>query len=123
MNCANHPDLAAVAYCRSCGKGLCENCRRVAGGTIYCAEHVPVSSSPESDPSPYATPFSAAAARQAPATSFPDPGASPALAFLLGLIPGVGAIYNGQYVKGLVHVVILGVFIGIVHSGQVPLPL
>jgi len=26
---------------------------------------------------------------------------SPALAFLLGLIPGVGAIYNGQYVKGL----------------------
>ena len=30
-----------------------------------------------------------------------DPGASPGLAFLLGFIPGVGAIYNGQYVKGI----------------------
>jgi len=40
------------------------------------------------------------------------------LAFLLGLIPGVGAIYNGQYVKGLIHVVILGILIGIVHSGD-----
>ncbi len=37
-----------------------------------------------------------------------DPGASPGLAFLLGFIPGVGAIYNGQYVKGLIHVVVFG---------------
>jgi TM2 domain-containing membrane protein YozV len=43
-------------------------------------------------------------------------GASPGLAFLLGLIPGVGAIYNGQYVKGLVHVIILGVLISIVST-------
>ena len=37
-----------------------------------------------------------------------DPSVSPGLAFALGLIiPGVGAIYNGQYAKGLVHVLIL----------------
>ena len=47
-----------------------------------------------------------------------DAGASPGLAFLLGLIPGVGAIYNGQYVKGLMHVVILGILISIVSSGS-----
>jgi hypothetical protein len=35
---------------------------------------------------------------------------SPGLAFLLGLIPGVGAIYNGQYMKGLVHAVLFGFF-------------
>src|SRR5262249_24363367 len=46
----------------------------------------------------------------------PDTGASPGLAFVLGLIPGVGAIYNGQYVKGLMHVVVLGVLISIVSS-------
>src|SRR5439155_21894798 len=40
------------------------------------------------------------------------------LAFLLGLIPGVGAIYNAQYVKGLLHVVILGILISIVSSGE-----
>jgi hypothetical protein len=38
------------------------------------------------------------------------------LAFILGLIPGVGAIYNGQYAKGLVHVIILGLLISIVSS-------
>ena len=48
----------------------------------------------------------------------PDTGASPGLAFLLGLIPGVGAIYNGQYVKGLLHVVVLGILISIVSSGE-----
>jgi len=45
-----------------------------------------------------------------------DPGASPGLAFVLGMIPGVGAIYNGQYVKGLIHVIILGILISIVSS-------
>ena len=25
MNCANHPDIAPVAYCRTCGKPLCAN--------------------------------------------------------------------------------------------------
>lgn len=35
---------------------------------------------------------------------------------MLGLIPGVGAIYNGQYIKGLIHVVILGLLFGIANS-------
>jgi TM2 domain-containing membrane protein YozV len=39
------------------------------------------------------------------------------LAFVLGMIPGVGAIYNGQYGKGLVHVVILGLLITMADSG------
>ncbi len=56
--------------------------------------------------------------RRQTTTPVPDTEASPALAFLLGLIPGVGAIYNGQYVKGLIHVVILGILIGIVHSDE-----
>ena len=41
---------------------------------------------------------------------------SPALAFFLGLIPGVGAIYNGQYAKGLVHAVVWGVLMSIADS-------
>jgi len=44
---------------------------------------------------------------------------SPGLAFVLGLIPGVGAVYNGQYAKGLVHVVILGSAISLMSSGAV----
>ncbi len=65
---------------------------------------------PRAGYSPYTAPIATAAYRIS--------GASPGLAFLLGLIPGVGAIYNGQYVKGLMHVVILGVLISIVSSDE-----
>ena len=47
----------------------------------------------------------------------PHQDASPGLAFVLGLIPGVGAIYNGQYAKGLVHVIIIGLTISILSNG------
>jgi TM2 domain-containing membrane protein YozV len=43
------------------------------------------------------------------------------LAFLLGLIPGVGAIYNGQYVKGLIHAAIFGLLITISQPGDNPM--
>jgi hypothetical protein len=46
------------------------------------------------------------------------PDVSPGLALGLGFIPGVGAIYNGQYAKGLVHAVIFGVIISILDSGS-----
>jgi hypothetical protein len=41
---------------------------------------------------------------------------SPGLAFALGFIPGVGAIYNGQYLKGLVHAIIFGLMISLLDS-------
>ena len=36
MNCANHPDIEKVAFCRTCGKPLCANCTRAVHGVIYC---------------------------------------------------------------------------------------
>lgn len=50
------------------------------------------------------------------APSYAVANVSPALAFFLGLIPGVGAIYNAQYAKGLVHAVIWGVLMSIASS-------
>jgi hypothetical protein len=45
-------------------------------------------------------------------------GPNPSAAAVLGLIPGVGAMYNGQYFKGLIHVVIFVVIISITtHFG------
>ena len=41
---------------------------------------------------------------------------SPPLALFLGMIPGVGAIYNGQYAKGLVHAIIWGMLMSIANS-------
>lgn len=101
MNCYLHTDRAAIAYCRSCGRPLCEECQRSAQGTIFCEEHLPVE-----EPVQPAAP-----------TTYQPGASSPGLAFVLGLIPGVGAIYNGQYVKGLIHVIIFGMLISIVNSG------
>jgi hypothetical protein len=39
------------------------------------------------------------------------------VALLLGFIPGVGAIYNGQYAKGLIHAIVFGVLVSI-ESGR-----
>src|ERR1019366_7316784 len=44
-----------------------------------------------------------------PATGYVYADVSPGLALFLGMIPGVGAIYNGQYAKGMVHAIIWGV--------------
>ncbi len=129
MNCLNHPEAPAVGYCRECGKALCETCRRQADGTVYCEEHAPASawSAPPPPPAPPPMPSPYTAPEPSPYTtpetvrphpSATDAGASPGLAFLLGFIPGVGAIYNGQYVKGLIHVVVLGVLISIVSNDE-----
>ncbi len=92
-----------TAYCRLCGKALNEDTVRVAQGTVYCEEHLPPVNTAQAPPSP---------------VSMANPGVSPGLAFLLGMMPGVGAIYNGQYAKGFVHVVILGMLISIISSGN-----
>ena len=133
MNCANHPDVAAVAFCRTCGKPLCQICQRPAQGTLFCEEHAPVpagmpagsataenaplggASTPPPPPPPGAQPYSPYTQPYAPLGG--DPSVSPGLAFLLGFIPGVGAIYNGQYAKGVVHVIVLGMIISIMNSG------
>jgi hypothetical protein len=103
MNCYMHTDQEATVYCRSCGRPLCGACQKIAQGTVFCAEHVPAVAAEQPSPSP----------------SSPPASISPGLAFVLGLIPGVGAIYNGQYAKGVVHVVILGSLISIMDSGAV----
>ena len=111
-----------IGYCRVCGKALDESNATAAEGTLYCTEHGPqaqVSGSvppplPNEPPSPYTAPAYHAVPPLPPSA---DARVSPGLAFILGFIPGVGAVYNGQYAKGLVHVVIFGSIIGILSSG------
>jgi Domain of unknown function (DUF5668) len=112
MNCYLHPETPAVAFCRSCGRSLCGICQRPAEGTIFCQDHVPVSAyTPQSAPDP-TNPYSqpSGAPLNTPVRT------SPGLAFILGFIPGVGAIYNGQYLKGLVHALVFGLLITIIGN-------
>jgi len=113
-----------VGYCRACGKALDESNVRSAHGTIYCEEHIPMEQVAEH----VGEHAGAAAQIAAPATAYsspytaatppaiPHPEVSPGIAFFLGMIPGVGAIYNGQYAKGLIHVIIVGLMISILDN-------
>jgi hypothetical protein len=110
------PTEGVVAgYCRACGKALDQASIRHAFGTIYCAEHVPLDT-PEAAPEAAASPYSGRYPYTSSSPPAANPDVSPPLAFMLGFIPGVGAIYNGQYVKGLIHVVIVGLIIAILNS-------
>lgn len=115
---SQHAEIRIVGYCRTCGVGLDEANVRMANGTIYCAEHVPTeNAAPGGGQQTYQSAYA-----HSPYTAPPPPpgmgDTSPGTAFLLGLIPGVGAIYNGQYLKGLVHIFILGLlFTAADHGG------
>jgi len=109
-----------TAYCRICGKALAPEEQRPAMGTIYCAEHAPAPAPPPGAAPPPDSPWTAPATASQPAYGPNAPGApSPGLAFILGLIPGVGAIYNAQYAKGLVHVVIFGILLSMANADSV----
>jgi TM2 domain-containing membrane protein YozV len=96
MDCVNHSGVAATAYCQNCGKALCAGCVRGASqGQVLCEPCLTAWHS-------YQQPF----------VAVPPPGSpNPGLAAVLGLIPGVGAMYNGQFVKGLIHVAIFAVLV------------
>lgn len=97
MDCVNHAGVGAAAYCQNCGKPMCTTCmRREPTGQVFCE---PCSTAWHSAHSQYAQPF------------VPGPGRcpSPILAGFLGFIPGVGAMFNGQFLKGFLHVIIFAV--------------
>ena len=97
MDCVNHSGINATAYCQSCGKALCAGCvRTAAGGQLLCE---PCSTAWQSYQQPFIPP--------------PASGPNPAAAAVLGLIPGVGAMYNGQFFKGFIHVAIFAVLVSI----------
>ena len=102
MDCVNHSGVSATAYCQNCGKALCTACVRNAGnGQILCE---PCLMAWQSMQQPFVAPSAG--------------GPNPSVAAVLGVIPGVGAMYNGQYFKGLIHVVIFVVIISITtHYG------
>ncbi len=102
MDCVNHSGVNANAFCQNCGKAVCGTCvRNTPAGQILCE---PCAVQWQNLQQPFVAP--------------PMGGPNPTAAAVLGLIPGVGAMYNGQFFKGLIHVVIFAVLISITdHYG------
>ena len=146
MNCANHPDRPVAAYCQFCGKPLCDQCVHKVNNIVSCEPCLAarIGAAPAS-PSNVGTgarfvqtpdgihvsdgkgnAYTAGPGYQyissAP-NSFgnvpPSWGTNPWVAFGLGWIPGVGAMYNGQFAKALAHVVIFALLVDFSHYNGV----
>jgi hypothetical protein len=127
MNCANHADASAVAYCRTCGKALCANCTRPVRGVIYCEDclgaRMETGGAPAATAGFVSSTFSPGATGYVPPPQ-PAPGSgsgpNPTVAGILsGFFPfGVGAVYTGQYAKGLAHLAIMTLLIVVCSAGN-----
>jgi hypothetical protein len=112
MKCAVHPEVDATGFCRNCGKPLCAVCVRPVHDAYYCEDCLAnvLGHAAPAPVAPQAAAFSQAAA-PVPAAGMPS-NTSPTLAFILGFVfPGLGAVYNGEYNKALIHIVVFVAFI------------
>ena len=125
-----------VAFCQNCGKGLSAETRRVVGPAVYCEPCLAARLGGAAGQAGYTAPGYAAgyaapgwgpvaasatdsATGMGPAGFAPRPVPNPGLAALLGLIPGVGAMYNEQYPKGIAHLVIFAGLVLFAHVSDV----
>jgi len=98
MSAGDTAGVAAPAgYCRHCGKALTPETLREVRGAYYCPECL-------------GTMVGQGQAQPRP----PAGGGRPATAAALGIIPGLGAVFNGEYGKAVIHVLVFGLIISLI---------
>ena len=90
----------AAGYCRNCGKPLTAETLREVQGAYYCPDCLAV-----------------AVGQTAPGAKSSSGRAGTAAA--LGVIPGLGAVYNGDYWKALIHVLVFAAIITLIPHAPV----
>ena len=113
---ASQADPQRVGYCQDCGKPLTQETLRTVGTGVFCEPCLVNRVGPTAPIPGYSTvpPYTTAAPQPVP-TSEP----SPALAAILGLIPGVGAMYNGQFAKGIAHLAIFAILVSLGNINEI----
>lgn len=100
MKCFYHPTEESVHNCSTCNRLLCAGCSHTIKGSIYCQDCLVQG---------------AELARLAVAAG-PDL-VSPKRAALFAFIPGMGAVYNRQYNKALIHFSVFALLVLIADQG------
>ena len=118
----NPNEQKPVAFCQHCGKPLNNETVRRVGSAVYCEPclEARLSGNPAVDPAAASQGYlpvnpggpGAPGAWPRGSAAIPNPG----LAALLGFIPGVGAMYNEQYAKGIVHLLIFAMLVSLSNA-------
>ncbi len=99
MKCAYHPVNVASARCSACQRPLCSACDHRIKGYPYCQDCI------------VAGIETLRRGGGGHRLHHQSEEKSPLLALLLGVVPGLGAAYNGQNIKALMHfVAVLGLW-------------
>lgn len=94
MKCAYHPSTLATIDCSSCGRRLCPACDHRIKGAPHCQDCIVTGINLLRE------------AQSQGRNPIPRDDKSPWIALLFSIIPGLGAAYNGQNVKALLHFII-----------------
>ena len=96
-----------VGFCQDCGKPLTQATVRTVGAGVFCEPCLTERVGATAPVSGYT-----AVPPQAVVAGEPRP----VLAWFLGLIPGVGAMYNGQFAKGIVHLIVFAILVSLADN-------
>lgn len=86
MKCLYHPDVDSQEACSVCSKHLCPECAHKIKGKPYCQDCLVQG-----------------AEWAATVKGLKLPSDSPRRAALCAIIPGIGAVYNGEYMKAITY--------------------
>lgn len=86
MKCSYHPAIESQESCNACGKALCVECAHKIKGRAHCQDCL-----------------IEGAEWAATIKGLKLPSDSPRRAALCAIIPGLGAVYNGEYLKAITY--------------------
>jgi|PlaIllAssembly_1097288.scaffolds.fasta_scaffold211190_3 hypothetical protein len=98
MKCSFHPAADSQDFCSLCNKALCAECAHRVKNKVYCQNCL-----------------TEGAEWAASMKNLRLPADAPKRAALCALIPGMGAVYNSEYMKGLTY---FAVWAGLVMMGN-----
>jgi hypothetical protein len=84
MKCAYHPEVESLEFCGTCSRALCAECSHQIKGKVFCQDCLV-----------------RGAEWAATVKDLRLPTDAPKRAAALSLIPGMGAVYNGDYQKAI----------------------
>lgn len=85
MACAFHPEKESVAFCTSCGKEICLECKNEVEGKVYCPEHAEVARKSLSTSSP----VSVSSKEEKKSSTGLEPNLAALLSYVLGWVTGL----------------------------------